>query len=134
MARLLGQDWGGPIGLRQSVDMPERFCRLAIMNTWLHCPEHEYTDALESWNRSWHPGGRMEEMQGCGAVLSFFLERFPRGSSTLTPEDAFAVYEAPFPDRASKAGPRRFPLSRPPRRMPIGEVTSIPLEFRGCFA
>ena len=110
---VVGQDWGGPIGLRQPVDMPERFERLVIMNTWLHCPEHEYTDALKNWNRAWHPGGMMEEMQACGMVLRIFLERFPRGSSTLTPEDAFVIYEAPFPDRASKAGPRRFPLSLP---------------------
>ncbi len=110
---LVGQDWGGPIGLRQAVDMPERFERLVIMNTWLHGPEHEYTDALKNWNRSWHPGGNMDEMQGCGMVLRFFLERFPRGSSPLTPQDAFEIYEAPFPDRASKAGPRRFPLSLP---------------------
>jgi haloalkane dehalogenase len=40
-----------------------------------------------------------------------FLANFPRGNATpLTPEQAFAAYEAPFPDRASKAGPRRFPL------------------------
>ena len=31
---LMGQDWGGPIGLRQAVDEPERFARLTIMNTY----------------------------------------------------------------------------------------------------
>jgi len=33
---LVVQDWGGPIGLRQAVDMPERFRRLVILNTWLY--------------------------------------------------------------------------------------------------
>ena len=35
-ATLVVHDWGGPIGLRQAVDMPGRFSRLAILNTWLH--------------------------------------------------------------------------------------------------
>ena len=100
------QDWGGPIGLRQAVDMPERFERLAILNTWLHHPEHAYTEAIRRWNQFWQPGGMMDELQGCGFVLRHFLTNFPTGSSTLTPEEAFEAYEAPFPDRASKAGPR----------------------------
>ena len=110
---VVGQDWGGPIGLRQPVDMPERFERLVIMNTWLHHPEYEYTDALRSWNRMWKDGGVMDQMQGCGFVMRHFLTNFPAGSSPLDPEEAFAAYEAPFPDRESKAGPRRFPLSLP---------------------
>ncbi|MCP4005804.1 MAG: alpha/beta fold hydrolase [bacterium] len=107
------QDWGGPIGLRQAVDMPERLRRLTIMNTWLHGPEHEYSAALRNWNALWHEGGRMDQIQGCGFVLQHFRNNAPTGSSSLSPEDAFSMYEAPFPDRASKAGPRRFPLSLP---------------------
>ncbi|MDJ0788984.1 MAG: haloalkane dehalogenase [Myxococcota bacterium] len=108
---LVCQDWGGPIGLRQVVDMPERFVRLCIMNTWLHNPTHEYTDAIRNWNRQWHPGGLYDERQACGEVMRFQVEHVE--GSTLSPEEAFAAYEAPFPDRASKAGPRRFPLSLP---------------------
>ena len=33
---LFVQDWGGPIGLRQAAEIPERFERLVILNTWLH--------------------------------------------------------------------------------------------------
>jgi pimeloyl-ACP methyl ester carboxylesterase len=110
---LVCQDWGGPIGLRQAVDMSERFERLVLMNTWLHCPEHSYSDAIRSWNSLWHEGGAMDQLQGCGLVMQHFLTSFPTGSTPLTPEQAFAAYEAPFPDRASKAGPRRFPLSLP---------------------
>ena len=43
---LVCQDWGGPIGLAQAVYMGERFSRLVIMNTWLHHPEFEYSDAI----------------------------------------------------------------------------------------
>lgn len=110
---LVCQDWGGPIGLRQVADMPERFERLVIMNTWLHHPGYAYTEALRRWNASWHPGHTMDRLQGCGFVLRHYVEHHPRGSNPQTPEQVFAAYEAPFPDRASKAGPRRFPLSLP---------------------
>ena len=111
---LVCQDWGGPIGLRQAVDMPGRFDRLAILNTWLHHEGFEYTPAIRRWQSLWQPGGGMEQAQGCGLVLQNFLANFPHGAATqLTREQAFQAYEAPFPDRASKAGPRRFPLSIP---------------------
>jgi haloalkane dehalogenase len=110
---LVCQDWGGPIGLRQVADMPARFERLTIMNTWLHHPEYQYTEALRRWNQSWHPGHTMDELQGCGFVLQHYVTHHPRGSNPQSPEEVFAAYEAPFPDRASKAGPRRFPLSLP---------------------
>ena len=110
---LICQDWGGPIGLRQAVDTPDRFERLCIMNTWLHHDEFTYTEAIRNWNAAWHEGGAMFEAQGCGLIMQVMLNRFPRGSSPLSDEEAFAAYEAPFPDRESKAGPRRFPLSLP---------------------
>ena len=55
---LVCQDWGGPTGLAQAATMPERFARLIIMNTWLHHPEYEYSDAIKNWNENWHEGGR----------------------------------------------------------------------------
>ncbi len=111
---LVCQDWGGPIGLRQAVDMPERFERLCILNTWLHHEGYTYTQAIRGWQSLWQPGGIMVERQGCGLVMQNFLANFPHGSATpLTPEQAFTAYEAPFPTRDSKAGPRRFPLSIP---------------------
>lgn len=111
---LICQDWGGPIGLRQAVDMPERFARLIILNTWLHHEGYEYTEAIRRWQSVWQPGGMMAERQGCGFVMQMFLSRAPQGlGAQLTAEQAFVAYEAPFPDAASKAGPRRFPLSIP---------------------
>ena len=111
---LVCQDWGGPIGLRQVVDMPERFERLAILNTWLHHAGYEYTPAIRRWQSLWQPGGPMEQLNGCGLVMQNFVQSFPRGEAQpLAAEQTFAAYEAPFPDRAAKAGPRRFPLSIP---------------------
>lgn len=111
---LLCQDWGGPIGLRQAADLPDRFARLAIMNTWLHHEGYEYSPAIRRWQSLWQPGGAMEAVNGCGFVMQNFLANFPAGEAPqLTSEEVFAAYEAPFPDRAAKAGPRRFPLSIP---------------------
>ena len=70
---LVCQDWGGPTGLAQAVYMPERFSRLVIMNTWLHHPEYEYSEAIRNWNRNWHEGGlfhRKEPDLGLLLVLS----------------------------------------------------------------
>ncbi len=111
---LMCQDWGGPIGLVNAVEMPERFERLAIMNTWLHHQGYEYTPAIRQWQAIWQPGGPMVEINGCGLVMQNFIATFPHGAAEpLTAEQAFAAYEAPFPDKATKAGPRRFPLSIP---------------------
>lgn len=111
---LVCQDWGGPIGLRQVVDMPQRFERLAILNTWLHHEGYDYTPGIRRWRSLWEPGAAMDQVNGCGLVMQNFVASIPAGSPTqLTPEEAFAAYEAPFPDRESKAGPRRFPLLIP---------------------
>ena len=111
---LVCQDWGGPIGLRQAVDMPARFDRLALLNTWLHHEGYEYTPNIRRWQSMWEPGGAFEAVQGCGFVLQNYVSTFPAGAPPqLNPQEAFDAYEAPFPDRASKAGPRRFPLCIP---------------------
>ena len=54
---LFCQDWGGPIGLAQAAEMPERFARLVVMNTWLHHDGYDYSPALRRWNAQWKPGG-----------------------------------------------------------------------------
>jgi haloalkane dehalogenase len=43
-------DWGGPNGLVMATEMPDRFDRLIILNTWLHFEGHPYTQALRSWH------------------------------------------------------------------------------------
>ncbi len=54
---LVSQDWAGSIGLAQAVHMPERFERLVIMNTWLHHPTYEYSEAIKFWNKNLQDGG-----------------------------------------------------------------------------
>ena len=46
------QDWGGPIGLINAAESPDRFARLVILNTWLHHEGYEYSPAIRLWRGS----------------------------------------------------------------------------------
>ena len=128
---LFCQDWGGPIGLAQAAEMPERFQRLVIMNTWLHHADYAYSDALRRWNAQWKPGGLFADSVPDRLSLGWFMMV---SLGHMTPADLFAIvqtgvypvlspeadavrrgYDAPFEGlgQAGCAGPRRFPLSLP---------------------
>ena len=49
---LLGQDWGGLIGLRMVTDMPDRFSRVSLANTGLPTGDQQMPDAFLKW-RAW---------------------------------------------------------------------------------
>jgi len=109
-ATLVVHDWGGPIGLRQAADMPERFSRLVILNTWLHHEGYAYSEGIRRW-RQWATAFE----PGTGDLPAGFvvvdMNRLP-----LDPERADqvrAAYDAPFPDARHKAGVRRFPWCIP---------------------
>lgn len=128
---LFCQDWGGPIGLAQAAEMPERFSRLVIMNTWLHHADYQYTAALRQWNQSWKAGGFFDlnvperltigsfMMIACGFIEQQELIAHVAGGAALpltTEQEAVRRgYSAPFEGlgRAGLAGVRRFPLSLP---------------------
>jgi haloalkane dehalogenase len=109
---LFVQDWGGPIGLVNATAMPERFARLAIMNTWLHHEGFEYGPGIRAWraaatNPMWLAWTRGD--LPCGAIV----ER-ARARREGDPEAIRAAYEAPFAGNpAAKAGARRFPFCIP---------------------
>ncbi|MES2721745.1 MAG: alpha/beta fold hydrolase [Pseudomonadota bacterium] len=128
---LFCQDWGGPIGLAQAAEQPERFSRLVVMNTWLHHADYAYTDALKQWNAQWQADGLFGMNVPEKLSLGWFM-MLPLGH--MKPADLFGVistgthpvltpeqdavrrgYDAPFEGlgRAGHAGPRRFPLSLP---------------------
>jgi haloalkane dehalogenase len=121
------QDWGGPIGLRQVVDMPDRFTRLVIMNTWLHHAEYQYTQALVNWNHMWQPGNILAENQIIGQVMRFYYLN-QVGEKEVDPAIVTA-YDAPFDGAASKAGPRQFPRSIPFARPDRGNAVIQALCF-----
>jgi haloalkane dehalogenase len=106
------QDWGGPIGLINVAEAPERFARLVILNTWLHHPGFVYTPAIAAWreaatSRYWLGwlGGDLP----CGRIVAKALLRMP-----ADPAGIVRAYEAPYADGpAAKAGARRFPFCLP---------------------
>jgi haloalkane dehalogenase len=99
---LVGQDWGGLVGLRVAAENPDRFARIVVANSGLPTGDRPPTDAFLAWQR-----------------FSQEAEEFPVGgivnggcTSSLTPE-VIAGYDAPFPDDSYKAGARVFPTLVP---------------------
>ena len=128
---LFVQDWGGPTGLAQYAQMPERFSRLVIMNTWLHHAEYDYSPAIQQWITQNLPGGifrdNIPEKTNWGTLMAMSTGRVTppeslmaelMGTPTEYSDDAAAVkraYDAPFTGLGDEGvtGPRRFPLSIP---------------------
>jgi haloalkane dehalogenase len=95
-------DWGGPIGLRAAVEHPDRIRRLVILDTGLFTGHQKMTAA---WNAFRDFVERTDDLP-----VGFLV----RGACKRDPGDAvIAAYDAPFPNPASKAGARAFPLMLP---------------------
>jgi haloalkane dehalogenase len=101
-ATFVVHDWGGPIGLRLAVENPDRVSRLVIMDTGLWTGRQRMSDA---WTAFRDFVERTEDLP-----ISFLVDGATKRS--LTDEEK-AAYDAPFPDAASKAGARAFPLLIP---------------------
>jgi haloalkane dehalogenase len=101
-ATLVVHDWGGPIGLRVAVQAPERVARLVVLDTGLFTGHQKMSDA---WIAFRDFVERTEDLP-----VGFLV----RGACHHDPgEEVIAGYERPFPDTASKAGARAFPLMLP---------------------
>lgn len=95
-------DWGGAIGMRLAVEHPERIARLVIMDTGLFTGHQRMTDAWQAF----HDFVERTEDLPVGMLVR-------RACHTDPGDEVAAAYEAPFPDAASKAGTRAFPLMLP---------------------
>jgi len=101
-ATIVVHDWGGPIGLRLAVEHPQRIDRLVILDTGLFTGLQRMTDA---WTAFRDFVARTEDLP-VGMLV--------RGACHEDPGDeVIAAYDAPFPNAASKAGARAFPLLIP---------------------
>jgi haloalkane dehalogenase len=101
-ATLVVHDWGGPIGLRIAVEQPARVARLVILDTGLFTGRQRMSDA---WLAFRDFVDRTDDLP-VGMLV--------RGACHHDPGDlVIGAYEAPFPDAASKAGARAFPLILP---------------------
>jgi haloalkane dehalogenase len=101
-ATIVVHDWGGPIGLRVAADHPDRIARIVAMDTGLFTGHQQMSDA---WQMFRDFVARTEDLP---------IGMLVRGGCHADPgDDVIAAYEAPFPDAASKAGARAFPLMIP---------------------
>jgi haloalkane dehalogenase len=95
---LVGQDWGGLIGLRLVAEHPERFARVVAANTGLPTGDEPMPDV---WLR-------FRELVRTAPALS--VSRLVQsGCQTRLPPDVLAAYEAPFPDQSYAAAVRAMP-------------------------
>ncbi len=99
---LMGQDWGGLIGLRVAAEGPCRFSGIVASNTFLPIGYEKVPKAFRLWLKMSQaapifPVGRFVRM-GCKTKLSKLEKK---------------AYDAPFPDDSYKAGARVFPTLVP---------------------
>jgi haloalkane dehalogenase len=95
---LVGQDWGGLIGLRLVAEHPDRFARVVAANTGLPTGDQPMPDV---WLR-------FREVVRTAPALS--VSRLVQsGCQTPLPPAVLAAYEAPFPDPSYAAAVRAMP-------------------------
>src|SRR4051812_16132638 len=101
-ATIVVHDWDGPIGLRVAVEHADRIARAVILDTGLFTGHQQMTEA---WIAFRDFVERTEDLP-----VGFLV----RGACHTDPGDeVIAAYDAPYPNAASKAGARAFPLMLP---------------------
>lgn len=104
-AVLVGQDWGGLIGLRVLAADGDRFAGVVAANTGLPDGRHDPGAAF----RRWREFALTTPVFDCGAVVQM-------ATTTHLADDVVAAYNAPFPDDTYLAGPRSMPALVPTER------------------
>jgi haloalkane dehalogenase len=95
---LVGQDWGGLIGLRLVAEHPDRFARVVAANTGLPTGDHPMPDV---WLRFRHVVRTAPALSVSRLVQS--------GCQTRLDPQVLSAYEAPFPDPGYAAAVRAMP-------------------------
>jgi haloalkane dehalogenase len=95
---LVGQDWGGLIGLRLAAEHPDRFAHIVVANTGLPTGDLPMPEIWWNFRKAIQTApeiqvGRFVEA-GCVRPMS---------------DDVRAAYDAPFPDDSYSAAPRAMP-------------------------
>ena len=140
-ATLVGQDWGGLIGLRLVAENPDRFAAVVAANTGLPLPMELSEERIAAVKEFRSPSTATPSMQEMMAAVSSIdpgareqkfaywqkwtweTEDWPigmlvsgslagGGGEMLSPEEV-AAYDAPFPDPSYKMGPRAMPSQVP---------------------
>lgn len=95
---LVGQDWGGLIGLRLAAEHPDRFARIVAANTGLPTGDQGMPDVWHRFRIAVQTAPQLD-------IARFVASGCVRGLSA----EATAAYDAPFPDESYKSGPRAMP-------------------------
>jgi haloalkane dehalogenase len=95
---LVGQDWGGLIGLRLAAEHPDRFARLVAANTGLPTGDQSMPPVWWQFREAVQRAPTLD----VGRLVQ-------AGCRTELPAAVRAGYDAPFPDETYKAGPRAMP-------------------------
>lgn len=101
---LLGQDWGGLLGLRLVAEQPGRFGAVVAANTGLPTGDRDMPAVWWQFRRAVENAGTLD----VGRLVQ-------SGCRTPFPPEVRAAYDAPFPDESYKAAPRAMPLLVPTR-------------------
>jgi haloalkane dehalogenase len=95
---LVGQDWGGLIGLRLAAEHPDRFARIVVANTGLPTGDHPMPEI-------WHLF--RETIQNAPEIdIGRFVQA---GCRRPMSDEVRAGYDAPFPDETYKMAARAMP-------------------------
>ena len=101
-ATFVVHDWGGPVGLRLAMEMPDRVDRLVVLDTGLFTGQQRMSDAWKAFRDFVE---RTEDLP-----ISMLVDG---ACATDLPDDVKRAYDVPFPNPESKAGARAFPLMLP---------------------
>jgi haloalkane dehalogenase len=101
---LVGQDWGGLIGLRLVAEQPKRFAGAVAANTGLPTGD---VDMPEIWWR-FRRAVESADTLDVGRLVA-------AGCVRPLADEVRAAYDAPFPEERAKAGPRALPGLVPTR-------------------
>ena len=102
---LVCQDWGGLLGLTVASELPERFARLVIMNTFLPIGQEPLSEGFRQWLAFVERVGKKLQV---GRMMTRAFQR----EASRTPA-VRAAYDAPFPGPEYRAGAAAFPLLVP---------------------
>ena len=101
---LVGQDWGGPIGMGAAVRDPDRYARFVLGNTWFWPLDHPRYAAF-----SWLVGGPVGTL--AHRHLNAFVEQvIPRMHDLRPPSQReMAMWRGPYPTPDSREPTHVFP-------------------------
>jgi haloalkane dehalogenase len=95
---IVGQDWGGLIGLRVAAEHPDRVARIVAANTGLPTGEHPMPDVWWQFRRAVEKAENLD--------IGRFVQA---GCRTRLPDAVREAYDAPFPAEEYKVAAKLMP-------------------------